>query len=85
MSTVGWHDCWELSQSSFCLALKCKHGKMLNKNIISSNVSLFGGFKKHHKYGNVSFFAGPIILEKGLQVIELKCINVHCESVLLLQ
>ena len=28
-------------------------------------------------------FKGPIILKKDLQVIEVKYINVHCESVLL--
>ena len=31
----------------------------------------------------VSSFEGPIILKKDLQVIEVKYINVHCESVLL--
>lgn len=83
VSTVGRHDCWKLSQSSLCLGLKCKRGKMLHKNIISGNVSLFARFKKHRKYGKVSSFEGPIILKKDLQVIEVKYINVHCESVLL--
>ena len=83
VSTVGRHDCWKLSQSSLCLGLKCKRGKMLHKNIMSGNVSLFARFKKHRKYGKVSSFEGPIILKKDLQVIEVKYINVHCESVLL--
>ena len=43
----------------------------------------FSRFKKHRKYGKVSSFEGPIILKKDLQLIEVKYINVHCESVLL--
>ena len=48
---------------------------MLHKKNISSNVSLFAHFKKHRKYGNVSSFAGPIILKKDLQVIEVKYVK----------
>ena len=29
VSTVGQHDCWKLSQVSFCLPLKCKRGKIV--------------------------------------------------------
>ena len=56
---------------------------MSHKNIISGNVSFFARFKKHRKYGKVSSVEGPKIFKKDLQVIEVKYINVHCESVLL--